>query len=312
MSGIFVMAVNAWMQTPTGFDLDAAGNLVHIDPWGPFRAAAFPTQAAHMALAAYSSVAFAVLGIHAYGLLKNPGSVFHRAAAKIALGVALVSLPLQIASGDLAAKHLAEHQPTKLAAAEALFKSAHGAPLAVGGWPDVEAEELRYAIEIPGALSFLAHADPNAEVLGLETIPKADWPNIPLMHVAFQIMVGAGFAMLALMAWAAALWLWKKTPPTESPRFLKAAVLSAPLGLIALQAGWVVTEVGRQPWIIRGVMRVDEAVTPMPNLAVPFFVFTTLYLVLGAVVVGLLRAHVFAADAQPELHERDERSEATV
>lgn len=302
-SGIFVMAVNAWMQTPTGFTIDAAGNFVDVDPWGPFLAPAFPTQALHMALAAYASVGFAVLGIHAVGLLKTPESAFHRAAAKIALGVSLVSLPLQIASGDLAAKHIAEHQPTKLAAAEALFETQTGAPLAIGGWPDVEAEELRYAIEVPYALSFLAHADPNAEVQGLEAVPKADWPNVPMVHVAFQIMVGAGFAMLALMAWAGLVWLRKKAPPLSDRRFLKAAVIASPLGLIALQAGWIVTEVGRQPWIIYGLMRVEEAVTPMPNLAVPFTVFTALYLLLGVVVIGLLRAHVFAADAEPELHQ---------
>lgn len=298
-SGIFVMAVNSWMHTPTGFEVDAAGAFTHIDPWGPFKAASFPTQAAHMALAAYSSVSFAVLGIHAYCLLRDRASRFHLRAAQIALAVAMVSAPLQVLSGDLSAKHIAEHQPTKLAAAESLFETQTGAPLAIGGWPDVEAQELEYAVEIPYALSVLSFADPTAEVKGLDAYPQELWPNVPLMHVSFQVMVGCGFAMLALAAAGGLLWRRNRAFPLH-PRFLKAAIVVSPMGLIAVEAGWVVTEVGRQPWIIRGIMRVSEAVTPMPNLPVPFFAFTLLYLFLGVVVIVLLRAHVFSV---PKSHD---------
>lgn len=298
MSGVFVMAVNAWMQTPTGFDVDAAGNFVNVDPWGPFLAPAFPHQALHMALAAYVSVAFCVLGIHAYALMRDPHSVFHTRAVQIALGVAIVTTPLQMLSGDLSAKHLAEHQPTKLAAAESLFETESGAALAIGGWPDVEARELKYAIEIPYALSVLAKADPTAEVQGLDAVPESEWPNIPLVHLSFQIMVGCGSAMFAVVLWGAFLWFRKKQPWSHA-WFLKAAVLAGPLGLIAVQTGWIVTEVGRQPWIIRGIMRVEDAVTPMPGLAVPFFAFSVLYLFLGIVVIAMLRAHVFAVPKTP-------------
>ncbi|MCB9527923.1 MAG: cytochrome ubiquinol oxidase subunit I [Myxococcales bacterium] len=288
-SGVLVVAVNAWMNAPVGFEF-VDGQFIGVDPLAPFRSPAFPTQATHMALAAYVSVAAAVLGIHALGVLRRPDSAFHRGAVRIAFGVLAVALPLQIVTGDLAAKHLAEHQPAKLAAAEALFVTQTRAPLAIGGWPDVEARELRYAIELPGLLSFLAFADLDAEVIGLDRVPRADWPPVVVTHVAFQIMVGCGMALLALVA-AGLLLRWRRGPPgLFDRRFLRAALLAAPLGLIAVEAGWFVTEVGRQPWIIHGVMRTADAVTPMPGLAVPLVAFTALYIVLGVVVIVLLRA----------------------
>lgn len=294
-SGVFVMAVNAWMQTPTGFTLGANGEFESIDPWGAFRSASFPTQASHMAFAAYSSVAAAVLGIHAFGLSRNPESLFHRRAAKIALGALAVSMPLQILSGDFSAKHLAEHQPIKLAAAEALFSTSQPASLSIGGWPDVEKRELKYAIEVPYALSILAFGDPNAEVLGLDNFDQYLWPNIPIMHVAFQIMVGCGFAMLAL-AGAGVLLAALKRDLWRNRWFLRACMAVGPLGLIAVEAGWVVTECGRQPWIIRGLLHVKDAVSPMPGLVWPFLAITVLYLFLGVVVLVMLRAHVFKVE----------------
>lgn len=289
-SGVLVVAVNSWMNTPVGFEL-RDGIISSIDPFAPFKAPAFPTQATHMALAAYASVAAAVLGIHALGLLRRPDSGLHRRAARIAFGVLAVSLPLQIVTGDLSAKHLAEHQPAKLAAAEGLFETQRRAPLAIGGWPDVEARALRYAIEIPGALSVFAFGDVDAEVIGLDRIPRDEWPPVAVTHVAFQIMVGCGFAMLGLVAWGGILRL-RRGPDgwLTSKAFLKASVAGAPLGLVAVEAGWFVTEVGRQPWVVRGVMKTADAVTPMPGLQVPLVVFTALYLVLGLVVVVLLRA----------------------
>lgn len=289
-SGVLVVAVNAWMNTPTGFTL-VDGAITDIDPFAPFAAAAFPTQASHMALAAYASVAAAVLGMHALGLLRRPDSDLHRRAAGVAFAVLAVSLPLQILTGDLSAKHIAEHQPAKLAAAEGLFETQKAAPLAIGGWPDEEARELKWAIEIPGALSFLAFADLDAEVQGLDQVPRDEWPPVAVTHVSFQVMVGCGFAMLGLVGFG--LWLrWRRGPERwlESRWFLKAAVAAAPLGLIAVEAGWFVTEVGRQPWVVRGVMKTADAVTPMPDLQVPLVMFTLLYGVLGVVVVVLLRA----------------------
>lgn len=291
-SGVFVVSVNAWMNTPAGFSV-VDGQLVELNLWDAFFNPAFPTQATHMALAAYASVAFAVLAIHAWRLMRDPGNPFHIRAARIAFVVGLISLPLQILSGDLAAKHLADAQPTKLAAAEGLFETQKGAPLTIGGLPDVDAELTRYGIELPKLLSVLAQGDPNATVKGLDAFPKELWPPVPVVHVAFQIMVACGFAMLALLAAGAFLWWRRRDGMWRSKAFLRAAVAAGPLGLIAVESGWTVTEVGRQPWIIRGVMRTAEAVTPMPGLVVPFITFSFVYLFLGVIVVVLLRAHVF-------------------
>lgn len=290
-SGVFVVAVNAFMNTPSGIVLDAAGKVTDFDPYVAFFSASFPTQATHTALASYASVSFAVMAIHAWRLRADPGSVFHRKAFEISLLVAVISTPLQIASGDRSAKHLAEHQPAKLAAAEAVFHTTQGAPLSIGGWPDVEAGELKYALEIPKALSILGKGDPDAEIAGLDQVPREDWPNIPVVHLAFQLMVGCGTAMLGVCALAVFLW-WRKK--LFDKRFLFLTMAAGPLGLVALEAGWVVTEAGRQPWILRGLMRTADAVTPMPGLVVPFLAFSLLYFVLGTVVLVLLRAHVFA------------------
>lgn len=299
LSGVFVTAVNAWMNTPRGFVV-RNGELVDLDLWAALWTPAFPTQALHMALAAYVSVSFAVMGIHAFSLRKHPNSRFHREALTIAFWVALVSTPLQIGSGDLAAKHLAKEQPIKLAAAEGLFDTQRGAPLTVGGWPDEDAGETNYGVEIPYALSILAHAHPSAEVRGLKEFERHDWPPVAVVHVSFQIMVAAGTLMLLfVLAGAFLAWRKKSIAAMWSPRMLRLATLCGPMGLIALEAGWVVTEVGRQPWVIRGFLRTADAVTPMPGLIVPFTAFTLLYLMLGLVVIVLLRAHVFGvADSE--------------
>ncbi|MFV8750823.1 cytochrome ubiquinol oxidase subunit I [Nannocystaceae bacterium ST9] len=304
-SAVFVTAVNAWMNEPVGFTRDAAGAFVDIDPWAPFQSRAFFSQALHTSLSAYCAVAIAVLGIHAWALRRRPDDAMHRGAFKLALALALVSVPAQIFSGDLAAKHVAVNQPAKLAAAESLFETQTRAPLAIGGLPDVEARRLRGAIEIPGGLSFLAFADFDAEVTGLADIPRDDWPPVTIVHLAFQIMVGCGFAMLGVTLLGGLLW-WRGREPWAERRFLLLATLAAPLGLIAVEAGWVVTEVGRQPWIIHGQMRTAEAVTPMPELALPFASFTLLYLFLGVMVIVLLRNHVLASQTHASVHEQGE------
>lgn len=307
-SAIFVTSVNAWMNDPAGFVLDDSGALVEIQPWDAMFNDAFPTQALHMCLAAYAAVSIAVLGIHAWALRRNPASALHRSALRISLGLALVSVPAQIVSGDLAAKYIADHQPAKLAAAEALFETQTCAPLAIGGVPDLDARELDLAIELPCGLSLLAQGDPNAEVIGLDQIPLDEQPPITIVHLSFQLMVACGFAMLALVGVGGALWLLSRrgrvSPPWASQPFLRACVVAAPLGLIAIEAGWVVTEVGRQPWIIRGVMRTADAVTPMPHLTVPFTVFTLLYVFLGVIVIVLLRNHVMASE-HPDMQSSD-------
>lgn len=280
-SGVFVVAVNSFMNLP-----------VFGDPWSPFRSPAFFTQALHMSIAAYESVAFMVLGIHASRLWVDPNNELHREAAKIALVVAMIAAPLQIVSGDLSAKHVAKEQPTKLAAAEGHFRTERGAPLNIGGWPNMKTLELDYALRIPKGLSILAFGDPDAEVLGLTDFHPTTWPPVQVVHPAFQVMVGCGGMMVLLAMFGGFLWVRKKDP-FSNKKFLGAAVLVAPLGMIALEAGWIVTEVGRQPWIINGVLKTRDAVTPMPNLIVPLIVFVLLYLFLGTVVIFLLRGHVF-------------------
>jgi cytochrome d ubiquinol oxidase subunit I len=180
---------------------------------------------------------------------------------------------------------------------EAHFETASGAPLMIGGLPDAEARRVRFAIPLPRMLSFLAFGDFKAEVKGLNDIPRDQWPPVLPVHAAFQIMVGAGTAMAAVAA--AFLWLtFRRSPWLGHRRFLGLLALCTPLGFIALEAGWTVTEVGRQPWILYGVMRTRDAVTPMPGLIYPFLAFSAVYLFLAAVVAWLMHRHIRAAERE--------------
>ncbi len=292
-SGVFVVAVNAWMNTPSGFVL-VGGDFTDVDLVRAFFSPSFVPEALHMVLAAYAAVAFAVLGIHAAALLKAPSNQFHRRAAAIALAVAAVATPLQLFSGDLAAKNIGHFQPVKLAAAEAEFVTEAGAPLLVGGVPDVAARTVHGALRIPYLLSVLDKDDPRATVPGLDSVAPSLWPPIAITHLAFDVMVASGMAMFALVALGAVIRVYKRDP-LRSRAFLRFAVIVAPLGVVAIEAGWTVTEVGRQPWIISGVLRTADAVTPVPHLVIPFATFSLVYLLLGAVVVLLLRRHVGSA-----------------
>jgi cytochrome d ubiquinol oxidase subunit I len=185
---------------------------------------------------------------------------------------------------------VARTQPAKFAALEGHFQTESYAPLRIGGLPNTETRETHYAIEIPGGLSLLAHGDPAAPVTGLNDIRRELWPPVTAVHIAFQLMVAIGMWLALLAIWAAVLW-WRKRL-FESSAFLKAVFWSTPLGFIAIEAGWTVTELGRQPWIIQGVMRTAEAVTPMPGLVVPFVLFTVLYIGLAIIVVALIRRTV--------------------
>jgi cytochrome d ubiquinol oxidase subunit I len=274
-SGIFVVIANAWMNTPTGFTL-VDGRFTDLDPIAAMlNPAAFP-QTLHMTLAAYAATGFAVAGIHAFLLLKDRTSAFHRHALTIGLLVGAPAAVLQPLAGDLAARHVARHQPVKLAAMEALYETRAGAPLKVG-----------FGIEIPGALSLLAFRDPHAVVRGLDAVPRDEWPNVPLVHLSFQVMVALGSYLALVGLWAG--WLaWRRKDLTTRRRFLWAVAIATPCGFIATEAGWMATELGRQPWVIVGVLKTADAVTPMPGLVVPFTAFTLLYCVLGAIVAWLL------------------------
>jgi cytochrome d ubiquinol oxidase subunit I len=285
-SAVFVVIANAWMNTPAGFRL-VDGKPVDIDPIAAMMNPAALGQTIHMLLAAYAAVGFAVAGIHAFQLLRDRHNIFHRHALAIALAVGGLSGILQPLSGDLLGQMLAHYQPVKLAAMEGHFKTEAGAPLRIGGIPDVDSATTPYSIEIPRGLSLLAFHDPKAVVKGLEDFPRDYWPPVAVVHVAFQVMVVAGSIMALVALWAAYL-AWRRKSLPDSRRFLRAVVAASPLGFIAIEAGWTVTEVGRQPWIIQGVMRTAQAVTPMPGLKIPFITFTLIYIFLAAVVVWLL------------------------
>jgi cytochrome bd ubiquinol oxidase subunit I len=248
-----------------------------------------------MTLAAFEATGFAVAGIHGLLLLKRPASAFHREAMVIALSVGALAALLQPLSGDVLAKGTAVRQPLKLAAMESHFETARGAPLVVGGIPDAETGTVRFGVEIPGALSFLAHGDFRAEVKGLRDFPRELWPPLKPVHVAFQIMVGCGMALAGLSLAFLVLLKWKPAWLADR-RFLVPVVAATPLGFLALEAGWVVTEVGRQPWIIYGIMKTAEAVTPMPGLVYPFLLFTGIYVFLTFTVAWLLWRHIRAVD----------------
>jgi cytochrome d ubiquinol oxidase subunit I len=285
-SGMFVVFANAWMNTPVGFTLQN-GQPADIHPMeAMFNPSAWP-QSIHMLLAAYAATGFVVAGVHACALLGDQHNLFHRRALQVALLVGGIGAVLQPLSGDFLGKSVALHQPAKLAATEGQFESETHAPLRIGGWPDTEQRRTRYAIEIPGLLSFVAFGDSTALVRGLNEFPRDQWPPVAAVHVSFQIMVAAGFTMTFVALWA--VWRqWRSPSIAGSRAFLWAVSSSAPLGFIAIEAGWFVTELGRQPWIIQGVMRTADAVTPMPGLIVPFLAITLLYLVLGAIVIMLL------------------------
>jgi cytochrome d ubiquinol oxidase subunit I len=296
LSGIFVVIANAWMNAPTGFRL-VDGKPVDIDPIAAMLNPAAFTQTLHMTLAAYAATGFVVAGIHAFMLLRDGNNRFHRTALSIALTVGGITAILQPLSGDILAKAVAKNQPAKLAAFEGQFQTETSAPLRIGGIPDEEAGETSYAIEIPYALSILAYGDPNATVKGLNEFPKDEHPPVAIVHFAFQIMVGCGMLMAAIALWSAWRW-WRNRRQKEAGKwidskwFLRALILAAPLGFIAIETGWIVTEVGRQPWIIYGIMRTSEAVTPMPGLVVPFVTFTVLYIFLAIITAWLLLRQV--------------------
>jgi cytochrome d ubiquinol oxidase subunit I len=297
-SGVFVVTANSWMNAPAGFDL-VGGRPVNVDPIAAMLNPAAFQQTLHMTLAAYAATGFAVAGIHAFLLLFDRENAFHRRALSVALLLGAPAAVLQPISGDISARQVAVRQPVKLAAMESHFETMSGAPLTIGGWPDPESGETRYAIKIPYGLSLLAFHDPHAVVKGLNDFPREDWPNVPIVHTAFQIMVALGTYLALLSLWVG--WVALRRKDVCSNRLLlRAIALAAPMGFIAIEAGWTVTEVGRQPWIIQDVLRTADAVTPMPGLIVPFLLFTLLYCFLGVIVTWLLYRQIIRSPKSTE------------
>ena len=285
-SGILVVSANAWMNSPAGFDY-VNGQFTNIDPVKAFMNDAWFSQALHMTLAAFAATSFAVAGIHAWQIYKGRNTLVHKTAFNIAIVFGAIAALLQPLSGDLSAKDIAHRQPAKLAALEAHYETEKGAPLYIGGIVDDKNKTVSHKIEIPKMLSFLSFGDFNAEAKGLNDFPEQDRPPVAITHYAFQVMVSLG----GLLALAAVIYLisLKKKSWQGSNRYWLFFSLMAPVGFLALEAGWIVTEVGRQPWIIHNVMRTKDAVTPMPGMVYSFYMYIVLYSVL-TVAVGWLMA----------------------
>jgi len=289
-SAIFVVMVNAWMNTPTGVTM-RNGAIAGVDPIAGMLNPSTFQQALHMLLASYAATGLAVAGIHAALLRRKPDVAFHRRALTLALAVGAPAAILQPLSGDISARTVAQWQPVKLASLEGQFETERGAPLRIGGLPDVAAQRTRFALEIPHGLSLLAFHSPSAEVRGLTAFPRDTWPPVVPVHLGFQLMVGLGTAMALVSGWALAVML-RKRELSERSRLLLALAIITPFGFVATEAGWTVTEVGRQPWVVQGLLRTSEAVTPMPGLVVPMLLFALLYLGLAAIVAALIASLV--------------------
>ncbi len=306
-SGIFVVTANAWMNSPAGFKI-VGGKITDVDPIAAILNRASFHEVLHMTLAAFVATGFLVAAVHAFFLLRDRENRFHRAALGIALAVGCVCTPLQILSGDLSARTVATLQPAKLAAMEAHYRTQTGAPLVIGGIPNDDTLATAYALTIPGGLSFLVAFDINAKVAGLEEFPRDQWPNVRMVHWSFDVMVGLGMVMLLLTVCVSWSCLKRRRLP-DTKWLLRAIVAVGPLGFLAIETGWVVTELGRQPWIIYGVMRTQEAVTPMHGLAAPFVIFTTVYIFLAVVVLFLLRRQfIETAGIKPDQPAGDARA----
>ncbi len=306
MSAIFVVTANAWMNAPTGFKI-LDGKITDIDPIAAMLNKASLHETLHMTLAAFVATGFAVAAVHAFFLLRERSDRFHRGALGIALTVAGISAPLQILSGDLSAQTVSRLQPAKFAAMEADYRTEAGPPLLIGGIPNDETQTTDYAFQIPHGLSFLLTYQLDSKVTGLDEFPRGNWPSVRVVHWAFDLMVGCGTVLFLLSA-AGGLLCWRCRRLPDLEWFLWALVICGPLGFVAIEAGWVVTEVGRQPWIIYEVMRTEQAVTSMPGIAVSFAAFTALYIFLGVVVILLLRrqflqtSHPTSIPSMPATH----------
>jgi cytochrome bd ubiquinol oxidase subunit I len=273
----FVIAVNAWMNNPSGFRLEG-GEAVDVDPWGAlFGNSYLAHEMVHMYVAAYIVAGFLIASVYAWGWLKGRRGRYERTALTIALTAAAVAAPVQLFVGDWAARVVAEEQPVKLASFEDLRETTKGAPLTIPGGP-----------EIPDLLSLLAFHDPNATVTGLDSVPPGDRPPGEIVRTSFLTMVAIGSLLAAIAAWYLLVRLRRRRLP-ESRWFWRAVVAAGPLSVVALIAGWVTTEVGRQPWVVYGVMRTEEAVTGAGGIAVGYATLAAVYLGLLAAVVWILR-----------------------
>ncbi len=282
VGSFMVISVNAWMNAPAGFTL-VDGVPTDIDPLAAIFNSAAGLQFLHMYLAAVMVVGFCVAAIYAMGWLRGRHDRMHRLGLIVPLCFAAVATPLQPVVGHFAGQRLATEQPIKLAAMEGLAETTTAARLELGGYWN--GEELVGAIEVPidGLLSFMSTNDFNAELIGLDSVPEEDRPPVGIVHIAFQTMVAIGSALVGLIAWAA--WRWRRHPEDlfGSKWFLRALILAGPAAIVAMETGWITTEVGRQPWIVHGLLRTEDAVTDSGYI---WITLTVLVVVYGGMTVG--------------------------
>lgn len=283
LSAFWIMAANAWMQTPAGFEI-AGDQILVTSFFDAIFNKAFPTHLSHMLMASFETSAFAVAGISAWYLLKKQHVEFAGRSLAIALIMAAVCAPLQVVIGDMRGLNVAETQPAKLAAMEAHWETNTSGPadLVLFAIPDMENERNLMEVALPGALSLLITHTKNGQVTGLKDFPKQDRPNALVTFWTFRIMAGIGFIFLGVMIWAGILWLNKGL--FDTPGFLWTLVAIQPLGFIATILGWVTSEVGRQPWVIYGLMRTADGASPIAagNVLWSLIMFSGFFALIGA------------------------------
>jgi cytochrome bd ubiquinol oxidase subunit I len=299
-SAIFITIVNAFMNAPQGFDI-ANGQLVNINPLVAMLNPAMPTKVTHVLATAYMTSAFVLASIGAFRLLKGSNHVYHKKALFLTMKIGLIFSVATAIIGDFSGKYLAEYQPEKLAAAEWHFETEEGAPLILYGVLDNG--EVKYALKIPYALSILAHANPNAEVIGLDQYHKDDIPPL-YIHYMFDLMVTIGIWM-TLLSLMYVLGTWLKFRFVKSKWYRWLIVLGGPLSMIAIEAGWWFAEVGRQPWILRGLMRTQDAATTSGQVDTMLILFSGLYLILGIGSVIVLSRMFRKNTVEQELTDRE-------
>jgi len=279
ISAFWILSVNSWMQTPVGYEIGANGQFLPGPSWAVIIFnPSFPYRLVHTVIAAYLTTAFAVGAVGAWHLLKDRANPGARTMFSMAMWMAAIVAPIQIAAGDAHGLNTLEHQPAKVMAMEGHFQShPHGAPLILFGWPDQAAQTVRGEIAIPKASSLILKHDPDAPLKGLDTIPRADQPPVAIVFWAFRIMVGLGFAMAGLGLWTLIARLRGRL--YDSPLLHRAAVAMGPAGFIAVLAGWTVTEVGRQPFTIYGLLRTADSASPLaaPAVAASLAAFAVVY-----------------------------------
>jgi cytochrome d ubiquinol oxidase subunit I len=287
------------MNQPRGFDMDS-GRVTAVDPWAAMFNPATPPQTLHMIVAAFMVAGFGTAGVYAVAMLRGRRDRYHRLGFLVPFVLGAVLAPVQVVVGDYTAKFIAEFQPTKLAAAEGLFVTGSHAPLSMGGW-EVDGQ-LRYAIEIPDGLSLLIGLSPDTVVRGLDGTAPADRPPVNPVHLAFDTMVGLGLFLVLLSVWFAVSW-WRRRDLPGSPWFLRLTAVSGVAAVVAVEAGWIVTEVGRQPWIVYGRLRTSEAVNPAPGLWAGFVIVSLVYLVLTIATLYVLRHMTRVSQVAPQEQE---------